>query len=104
MSEFTTFRRWTLKDGRQESEVVSLIQDSIVPAYKKLTGCKRLGLLRVEGTRSYLATQHWESHAAHSSATVSADYASWLESYTPSLNRWHEIMALEDEWATAKVL
>ena len=64
MSQFITYRRWTLRDGREESELVELVREEIEPHYKKLQGCLSLGLLRIEGTRSYLALQYWgESRA-----------------------------------------
>ncbi len=61
---FTTFKRWTLKNGFHESEVAALVQGAILPAYRKLSGCLGIGLLRIEGTSSYLATQYWQSRAA----------------------------------------
>ena len=47
MSEFVTFKRWTLRDGREESELVKLVREGIVPHFSKLPGCLRLGLLRI---------------------------------------------------------
>ncbi|MBV7334798.1 antibiotic biosynthesis monooxygenase [Chloroflexi bacterium TSY] len=103
MSEFITFKRWSLNEGRQESELVALIQNEIVPTYQKLPGCISIGLLRIDGTRAYLATQHWESRAARDAATSSAFYQEWFESYKPTLERWDELMTFEDEWESEDI-
>ncbi len=104
MAEFTTFKRWTLRDGATEREVVQLVRAAIIPAYARWPGCIKLGLLRIDGTRSYLATQHWERRAARDAVLGSAEYASWCEAYQPALERWHAMMAFEDEWETEDVL
>ena len=74
MARFMTFKRWALKEGRQESELLCLIRESILPAYMKLPGCLGLGLQRIEATRSYLAIQYWESKAAREAAISSQAY------------------------------
>ena len=104
MAEFITYRRWTLRDGREESELVELVREKIVPHYKKLQGCLRLGLLRIEGTRSYLALQHWESRERWRKTIGSHYYKTWSEDYAPILDRWNDIMAFEDEWDAEDVL
>ncbi|MDQ5852487.1 MAG: antibiotic biosynthesis monooxygenase [Chloroflexota bacterium] len=104
MAEFTTFKRWRLRDGADERDVVQLVRAAIIPAYARLPGCIKLGLLHVDGTRSYLATQYWESRAARAEVLGSPAYASWLEAYQPALERWHAIMELEEEWETEDVL
>jgi quinol monooxygenase YgiN len=104
MGEFVTFKRWRLKDGRQESELATLVQDEIIPAYRKLPGCLRLGLLRVEGSRSYLATQHWESRTARDATLNDASYRTWWDAYKPTLERWDQTMAFEEEWEAEVLL
>ena len=104
MAEFATFKRWTLKEGRQESDLSALVQNEIIPAYAQLPGCIRLGLLRIRGTRSYLATQHWESREARDAAVSAESYQDWFAAYEPTLTRWDEIMVFEDEWETEDVL
>lgn len=104
MSEFITFKRWRLKDGRHESELVTLVETEIVPAYKKLPGCLRLGLLRIEGSRAYLATQHWESRTARDTTVNSSFYEAWFDAYKPTLERWDQIMEFEEEWEVAVLL
>lgn len=104
MAEFITFKRWKLCDGVSERDVVQLVRDAIVPAYERLPGCLKLGLLRVEGTRSYLATQHWQSRAARAEALAAPAYAEWLAAYEPALARWHELMEFEEEWESEDLL
>jgi hypothetical protein len=101
---FTTFKRWTLRDGVHESEVVALIREAILPAYYQLTGCLGIGLLRIEGTHSYLATQYWESRAARDAAITAESYAEWWSSYLPTLEKWDEMMTFDDEWETEELL
>ena len=104
MAEFITYRRWTLRDGREESELVELVREEIVPHYKKLQGCLGLGLLRIEGTRSYLALQHWESRELWRKTVGSDYYKTWYEEYVPILDRWNKLMIFEDEWDAEDVL
>jgi len=101
---FTTFKRWSLKDGFRESEVIALVQGAILPAYRKLSGCLGIELLRIEGTSSYLATQYWESHAARDTAISSETYSLWWSAYLPALEQWDEMMTFEDEWEVVDVL
>lgn len=101
---FTTFKRWILKEGFPEDEVVALVREAIIPAYKKLPGCLGLGLLRIEGTQSYLATQYWESRAAYDAAISSEAYSTWWSAYLPTLEKWDEKMIFEDEWETVDIL
>jgi quinol monooxygenase YgiN len=101
---FTTFKRWTLKNGCREDEVAALVRDAIIPAYNKLSGCLGLGLLRIEGTQSYLAVQHWENRTARDAAISSESYPIWFSAYRPTLEKWDEMMTFEDEWETEDVL
>ena len=104
MAEFITYKRWTLRPGRDESELVELVRERIVPHFRKLQGCIRLGLLHIEGTRSYLALQHWESRERWRATTGSDYYRTWYEEYRPILDRWDEIMLFEEEWDTEDLL
>jgi quinol monooxygenase YgiN len=104
MSEFITFKRWTLKDGRQKSELVNLVREEIIPHYEKLPGCLRLGLLRIDDTRSYLALQHWENRDSWHTTTNTDYYKSWYEAYEPTLKRWDGIMTFEEEWDSQDLL
>ena len=97
MSRLAVVRRWTLRDGRSESELLDLVRYSVIPHYERLPGCLGLGLLRIRGTRSYLALQHWESREARQSAMSSDAYPDWLAAYEPILERWNDMMEFEDE-------
>ena len=104
MSEFITFKHWALRDGRQESELVNLVREEIIPHFEKLPGCLRLGLLHIEGTRSYLALQHWKNRATWHATIESDYYESWYEAYRPTLERWDELMIFEGEWQSEDLL
>ena len=104
MPEFFTFKRWALRDGREESELLELVHEEIVPHFRKLPGCLRLGLLHLVGTRSYLALQYWQSRERWRETTASDYYRTWYEEYRPILDRWDEIMLLEEEWAAEELL
>ena len=104
MAEFTTVKRWSLVDGHQESELVRLVQGEILTAYRKLPGCLGLGLRRIEGTRSYLASQHWESRASRDAAISSESYPEWSNEYGPALREWDTVMTFEEEWECKSVL
>jgi hypothetical protein len=91
-------------DGCRESELVALVRGAILPSYQKLPGCLGIGLLRIEGTPSYLATQYWESRAARDSAISAETYSLWWSAYHPALEKWDEMMIFEDEWEVVDVL
>ena len=63
-----------------------------------------LGLWRIEGTRSYLALQYWQSRKRWRETSGSDYYRTWYEEYRPILNRWNEIMVFEEEWAAEDLL
>jgi hypothetical protein len=67
-------------------------------------GRLRLGLLRIEGSRAYLATQHWESREACEAALASASFEAWYDAYTPTLERFHQIMEFEEGWEVEELL
>src|SRR5262245_49799577 len=46
MEVFVIYKRWRLKDGKQEADLVDLVRNDIIPHYAKLGGCMRLGLHR----------------------------------------------------------
>lgn len=104
MGRFITTKRWRLKEGRTERELLALIEGSIVPHYKQLSAAVRLGLWRIDGTRSYLDLQHWQSRADWEAARHSGTFDEWYRSYEPLLQRWDDLMEFEDEWETEELL
>ena len=104
MAAFVTYKRWRLKDSKQEADLVDLVRNEIAPHYAKLGGCVRLGLHRIRDTASYLALQQWQSRAAWETTTASDFYQSWLGEYEPILARWDELMEFEDEWEAEVIL
>ena len=99
MPNFITFKRWSLRDGVEQGKLESLVRGEIVPHFKKLPGCLRLGLLHIADTRSYLALQYWSSRQTWEETTNSEDYADWYHQYEPILERWNELVTFEQEWA-----
>lgn len=104
MSEFVTFKRWSLRAGREESELVRLVREEIIPHYEKLPGFLRLGLFHIAGTRSYLALQYWKNRDTWRATVQSDDYQAWFGAYKPMLERWDELMIFEEEWESEDVL
>ncbi|HEX5049151.1 MAG TPA: hypothetical protein VFX89_18710 [Gammaproteobacteria bacterium] len=104
LGEFVTIRRWRLKDNRQESDLLRLVRQQIEPHYQSLSNDVRLGLLRIEGTRSYFAVQYWRSRGHWESATQSDLYASWWKQYEPMLAAWDQVMEFEDEFDSEELL
>ena len=97
---FTTYKRWTLKEGADESKLVDLVVNEIEPHYRKLDADVRLELLRVDGTRSYLAVQHWPSREHYQRVVASPDWQSWYAEYEATLAAWDRLMSFESEWET----
>lgn len=104
MAHFTTMKRWRLKDGADEQELVRLVKEEIAPHYKALSAAVKLALWRIENTNSYFALQHWNSRSDWEAATTSSAYREWYEQYRPILARWDEIMEFEDECNTVDLL
>lgn len=104
MPIFTTFKRWTLKEDAHEIEVVALIHEKIIPAYMELRGCLKLEFMRIQGTDTYITTQHWESCEAHDQAWMAPEIARWQEAYQPVLAQWYQMMTFEEEWETEGVI
>ena len=104
MTTFTTYKRWTLQDEKDESDLVDIVANHIIPHYQRLDPIVRLELLRVSGTRSYLALQHWPSRADWETVRASNRFASWYQAYEPILAHWDQIMEFEAEWEAEAVL
>ena len=103
MTTFTTYKRWTLNDGHDESELVALIAGQIVPHYQTLDEKVQLGLQRIHDTRSYQATQRWPSRDYWERLIESEQYAAWFDTYAPILAEWDELMSFESEWEVEEV-
>jgi hypothetical protein len=104
MAALVTYKRWRLKDGKQEADLINLVRNEIIPHYAQLGESVRLGLQRIGDTSSYLALQHWPSRAAWEITTSSDFYRSWLDAYGPILARWDQLMELEDAWEAEVIL
>jgi quinol monooxygenase YgiN len=104
MAAFVTYKRWRLKEGKEEADLVALVRNEIAPHYAKLAGDMWLGLHRIRDTSSYLALQHWSSRAAWERTTSSDFYQAWFSEYEPILERWEQLMAFEEEWEAEVLL
>lgn len=101
---FITFKRWLLKQPGMESAMVALVREAIIPHYQQLPGCHKLGLLRVEGTNTYLATQHWASKAVREEVLAAPAYERWMADYEPILEQWFALMEFVEEWESEELL
>jgi hypothetical protein len=104
MTAFVTYKRWRLKDGKPEADLVDLVRNKIIPHYARLGVPVGIALHRIADTSSYLALQHWPSRAAWEATTSSETYRSWLGEYEPILARWDLLMEFEDEWEAEVIL
>lgn len=96
MSEFATIRRWSLNDGVDESILLALVHDRLIPAYRQVPGCLRQHLFRVGGSRSYVALTFWESKAAADTWAGDGGQA-WRTAHRDTLARWLELMSFREE-------
>ncbi|MCE7982927.1 MAG: hypothetical protein DYG89_17220 [Caldilinea sp. CFX5] len=104
MAEFVTYKRWRLKDGKEEADLVALVRNEIAPHYARLSGSVGLELQRISGSRSYLALQHWPSRAVWETTRAFASYQAWFAAYEPILARWDQLMTFEDGWEAEEIL
>lgn len=104
MAVFVTYKRWRLKVGKQEADLVDLVRNDIIPHYARLEVDVVLGLHRISDTRSYLALQQWQSRAVWETTTSSKAYQSWLATYKPILMRWDQVMEFEEEWQAEVII
>ena len=104
MRPYTTYKRWKLREGCGEADLVALVRGRIAPAYQQLPGCLGLGLQRIPATRSYLAIQYWQSLQARQEALAAESYRTWYAAYEPVLALWDGLMVFEDEWEGEELL
>lgn len=97
MPEFVTIRRWALKEGATEPQLVEHVRDAIIPAYKEQPGCLDLELLRTSDAGSYLAITHWAGRSSFE-AWAGPEGQTWRDRHRPTLERWLELMAFQAEW------
>jgi heme-degrading monooxygenase HmoA len=102
MGNFVTIRRWSLKEGATEEELIRLVRDEVIPAYKSQPGCLKLELLRTSEEGSYLALTHWDSRSAFD-AWAGAAGASWRDRNRAVLEQWLGMMAFQAEWDAEEI-
>ena len=98
--EFTTYKRWQLKESHQLPELCRLVAEEIVPRYSVLPGCLRLRLELVHETDALITIQVWEDRETWQTVLESEAYARWFREYEPILSRWDEMVTFVDEWTT----
>lgn len=96
MADYVTIRRWTAKAGKQETDILQLVNDNIVDAWRKIPGCLSLNFLRVHNGVSYLAVTYWESKE-HCERWAGPEGQPWRDEHRSILERWLELMAFQDE-------
>lgn len=97
MANYVTMRRWALKDGASEDDLITLVRDGIVPAYKKQPGCLSLNLMRVTEGRAYLAVTYWHDKAAFD-AWAGPSGETWRSDHRATLEHWLQLMVFQEEW------
>jgi heme-degrading monooxygenase HmoA len=99
MANYVTMRRWGLKPGHTEDELLEFVNTGIVPAWREIAGCLSLNFLRVHNANAYLAVTYWDSKDA-SDRWAGAEGQAWREQHRDVLERWLELMAFQDELET----
>jgi heme-degrading monooxygenase HmoA len=97
MTEFATIRRWSLNEAVDETVLLSLVSERLIPAYKKVPGGLRQHLFRAGGSRSYVALTFWESKRAADVWAGPAGQA-WRDEHGDILARWLELMSFREEF------
>ena len=96
MAEFATIRRWALNEGASEEQLLTLVRQRMIPAYKKAPGCLRQHLFRAGTPSTYVALTFWESKAAADAWSGPAGQA-WRDEHRQTLARWLELMSFREE-------
>ncbi len=97
MAEFATIRRWSLNDGASEADLLALVRERLIPAYKAVPGCLRQHLLRAGDQRSYLALTFWDSKGS-ADAWAGAAGEAWRQEHGETIARWLELMSFREEF------
>lgn len=96
MNGWTGYKRWRLREGATEREVVELVREGIAPHYARLDPAVRLGLQRLD-SGDLLALQHWPDRAHRDRAMSGPAFERWWHEYAPLLQRWDALVELVDE-------
>ena len=96
MAEVATIRRWALNEGATEEQLLTLVRQKLIPAYKKAPGCVRQHLFRVGTPATYLALTFWQSKEAADAWSGPAGQG-WRDEHRQTLARWLELMSFREE-------
>ncbi len=102
MAEFVTIRRWALREGGKEQDLIALVRQEIIPAYKEQPGCLELELLRTSESHAYLAITHWDARASFEAWAGPAGQA-WRDRHRATFERWLALMAFQAEWDAEEI-
>jgi len=104
MTEVIIWGRWRLRKGKQESALIDLMRNEMIPHSKIYDHRIKLGLLHIPNLPIYLTTQRWPDRATWENFPTSPFYEIWFAEYQPILERWDALMALEEEWECEELL
>jgi len=96
MPNYVTVRRWALRPGRSQEELLQFVATDLVPTWKRIPGCLSLNLLAVRDSDAYLAVTYWESREAFDTWSGSGGQQ-WRDAHREVLSRWLELMVFQDE-------
>ncbi len=101
---FVTYKQWRLNDGQHARDLFDLIQDAIIPHYRKLDPHVQLGLLHIADSHAYLTTQRWPDRAYRERVVATPRFEQWFAEYQPLLERWDQLVTFESEWEFEEAL
>lgn len=96
MAEFATIRRWALNEGATEEQLLVLVREKMIPAYKQVPGCLRQHLFRAGHPPTYVALTFWDTKAS-ADAWFGAAGQAWRDEHRETLARWLELMSFREE-------
>ena len=96
MAEFATIRRWALNEGATEEQLLALVREKMILAYKQVPGCLRQHLFRAGNPATYVALTFWDSKASADAWFGPAGQA-WRDEHRETLARWLELMSFREE-------
>lgn len=99
----TLYKRWRLREGATVERVIALVQDQVVPHYRRLSADARLELEQLDPS-TVLAIQRWPSRAVLDEALSGHRFDEWWQQYLPVLRDWDTMLELDAEWEGSVLL
>lgn len=104
MARYITYKRWKIEALTFVDDMVSFFREEVAPAYRSLPGCLGAGLERVEGSDSFIASQHWRDEETAARSLETPEGIAWYAANHAILHRWMEMLTLEEEWAATELV